>query len=598
MRRAIPLILLGAGLGSNAAAQGAFTFGVTWESELLARHPDGGAPPQINEADVLTFGQGSPAVGQVLNNPARLLLGAQLGLTQYSNCIDHPPNDACGIEVDGFSQGTDPAVGSTFFKASAGTDPGAPITLENIWFSTDRFAVGHSPLGLSSPPHIASEGGAAGDISADVWVVVGLPAGPVGPGVSGTHVGVFDGNGMPSATPGMLAYPGIGLIEPNIPGPMPGGGDDLDSLNIGAMGGFPAGGYYTSLDSTITDPLTGVMNSGTAQAQLVPVSGADVLHVATSGATPLPYAPASALGLDLGGVDTDDIDALVVAENGIPGYQPSLMPYDWTTGTTDMVLFSVRRGSGVIGMADSIFGAAIEPGDILTTPAGGGSTPGILFSAESLGLATARTDLVPHGDDLNALDFAVESCFDCNNNGVEDAVDISTGGSADTNGNGVPDECEMIDEYCFCPSGTAPCGNDNASAGCGNQTTAGAHFSYGSGSNMVSADDLVLVCDDMPPNKSCLVYMGAGTLNVPLENGVRCVGNGGVGTFRYGVQNSGAGGAISFGPGIVNDACTRFILGCIASGDTWYFQTWYRDPMGPCGGQFNFSNGLSVEFVP
>jgi len=32
--------------------------------------------------------------------------------------------------------------------------------------------------------------------------------------------------------------------------------------------------------------------------------------------------------------------------------------------------------------------------------------------------------------------------FDCNGNGIEDAVDISFGTSSDVNQNGVPDECE------------------------------------------------------------------------------------------------------------------------------------------------------------
>jgi hypothetical protein len=32
--------------------------------------------------------------------------------------------------------------------------------------------------------------------------------------------------------------------------------------------------------------------------------------------------------------------------------------------------------------------------------------------------------------------------FDCNDNGIEDAVDIASGGSSDSNVNGVPDECE------------------------------------------------------------------------------------------------------------------------------------------------------------
>jgi hypothetical protein len=32
--------------------------------------------------------------------------------------------------------------------------------------------------------------------------------------------------------------------------------------------------------------------------------------------------------------------------------------------------------------------------------------------------------------------------FDCNDNGIEDAIDIANGSSSDADGNGVPDECE------------------------------------------------------------------------------------------------------------------------------------------------------------
>ena len=94
---------------------------------------------------------------------------------------------------------------------------------------------------------------------------------------------------------------------------------------------------------------------------------------------------------------------------GITGYQESLIPFDWLTGTTDMLLFSVRRGSAVIGQVDSIFGIPIEEGDVLTThcPAGsvlpdgtvcvgdvaglGVQLPGIFTAAEQLGLATVRS---------------------------------------------------------------------------------------------------------------------------------------------------------------------------------------------------------------
>lgn len=586
MRRITNCLILGAFLSTSALAQdGQFTFGVTWRSQSLAFPADGQpAGPQMNEADVLGFGQGSPAVG-TLNRPNRVLQGGLLGVSRYTQCLDHQPNTPCGIEVDGFSQGFDPLVGTGF---SFG--PGLP-PMEDIWFSTDEYAMGSSAL--TTPPNIASEGGGVGDISADIWIVTGLPAGPIGPppvGVTGPHFGVFDGNGMPSAA-GSL-YPGIGLIEPNIP--FMGGGDNLDSLNIDALLGFPPSGYYTTLDASFPDPLSGA-NSGTAAAQAIAVAAADVLFVASPAAIPVPFAPASALGLDQMGRGTDDIDALVMRENGSGAYEPSLIPYDWLMGGTDMILFSVRRGSGIIGMPDSIFGRPIAAGDILTAPvAGGNGNPGIFVAAEALGLATVRTDGITFDDDLNALDFATAACIDCNNNGVEDAVDISTGGSADSNGNGIPDECERISEYCYCGAAAAPCGNDNDAAGCGNSATDGAHL-YFMGTSSVSADDLVLITDSAPANKFGLFYMGGNQISVPLGDGVRCVGGS---TFRYGIMNSGSGGVFVMGPGIVATSCANWIPGCIASGDIWNFQTWYRDPPGPCGNQFNWSNGISVEFVP
>jgi hypothetical protein len=39
-----------------------------------------------------------------------------------------------------------------------------------------------------------------------------------------------------------------------------------------------------------------------------------------------------------------------------------------------------------------------------------------------------------------------ELAFDCNHNGVEDAIDIAVGASVDANQNGVPDECEAACE--------------------------------------------------------------------------------------------------------------------------------------------------------
>jgi hypothetical protein len=231
--------------------------------------------------------------------------------------------------------------------------------------------------------------------------------------------------------------PGIGLIEPNPPTPGTFGddpGDNLDAVDFDTTALQVRGGpIYFSLDSQFADPLEVLPgaapppNTGTAVANSP--SGADVLSSMPGGA-PAIYASALSLGLDLLGQDTDDLDALVLAENGTAGFQVSITPFDWLTGGTDMLLFSVRRGSAVIGMLDSILGIGIEEGDVLTAPCAagsvlpngivctGGGTPGIFMAAEALGLATVRSGTgasygLPNpsaglqdiwADDLDALD--------------------------------------------------------------------------------------------------------------------------------------------------------------------------------------------------
>jgi hypothetical protein len=103
------------------------------------------------------------------------------------------------------------------------------------------------------------------------------------------------------------------------------------------------------------------------------------------------------LGLDLGGFDTDDLDALI---------------FDDADGTAtltppDTIYFSVRRGSAVIGAPDSAFGVPIEEGDVLTIPTGPGLPPALFIAAEVMGLGTVRSGTAgPFGaDEVDALDL-------------------------------------------------------------------------------------------------------------------------------------------------------------------------------------------------
>ncbi len=595
-RRAVGGVLaltLAAGLVTGAMAQersaGApqeLSFSVTWHDPTVSQPGFGGGPPII-EGDILLPAQGGAAFGP-LPGPRVFLTGGQLHLQRYTSCLGHPGGTPCGVEIDALSYGFDHELDA--------------VTPFRIWFATDAFAIGHQPF--FEGPNVRTEGGAIGDLSADMLVDLGLPPGPLPPnGVVSGHVAALDGNGLRSAS-GYI-YRGLGLLEPNPPTTLPlHPGDTIDAFDIGPVPTGTARVYF-SLDSGFVDPRTGQQNSNSAAFENK--SGADVLITDTSvGGSIQVYAQAVLLGLDRLGMGSDDLDALVVVENGVPGYQVSHTPYDWLPGglagaESDMLLFSVRVGSGVIGRPDSIFGAPIEPGDLLVPPVMGGVSPfpGIFFPAEAMGLATTRTDGSSFGDELGAADIepAGDPYHDCNGNGRDDAVDIAVGYSSDDNLNGIPDECEPEGiRYCFCPSG--PCGNNDATAGCANSTGSGASLDA-IGSSSVTIDDLMLFATSLPATQFGIFYMGGGSVQLPFGDGDRCVSAGGVGVFRFPVQSSGAGGNMSRGPGLRAYSCSTFSgSGCIAAGSTWNFQNWYRDPMGPCGTAFNLSNGIAVTFTP
>ncbi|MGK0219471.1 MAG: hypothetical protein ACI9HE_002973, partial [Planctomycetota bacterium] len=314
-------------------------------------------------------------------------------------------------------------------------------------------------------------------------------------------------------------------------------------------------------------------------------------------------AEAAQLGLGIG----DDLDALILAENGTAGYQPSSMPYDWTGlplqgSPPDMLLFSVRANSPIVGMLDSLMGLPIEPGDLLIPPPmqGLGLAPGIFISAESLGLNTSRSGGEP--DDMDGADLEDEPFEDCQGNGVDDTVDIALGTSDDDNLNNIPDECEEPGTmFCECTAPMAPCGNPDPSAGCENSTGAGATL-MGMGSSSVFEDDLMLVMDQLPASQFGIVFMGEASLGTPvvLKDGSRCVSPGSLSLYRFLPAFASSGSGSASVSSVIDYSCGGSLptAACITSGATWYFQGWYRDPSGPCGQGSNLTNGLAVVFTP
>ncbi len=155
---------------------------------------------------------------------------------------------------------------------------------------------------------------------------------------------------------------------------------------------------------------------------------------------------------------------------------------------------------------------------------------------------------------------------------------------------------EMIETYCACDSSSSPCANPDIQAGCRNSTGQGALLS-GSNTVSVTSDDLLLFATPLPPNQSVLLFMGAGATDLPFGDGMRCVSPGTKGLFRFPVRNSGPSGLLREGPGLVALSHARFAAnGQITAGQTWNFQAWFRDPLGPCGSAFNLSNALRVTF--
>jgi len=147
----------------------------------------------------------------------------------------------------------------------------------------------------------------------------------------------------------------------------------------------------------------------------------------------------------------------------------------------------------------------------------------------------------------------------------------------------------------------SPCGNEapgTLPSGCVNSTGKEA-FLGPIGSLSVATDDLVLSAFNLPPGASTILLLGGGAKHMPFGDGILCVSAGAKGLYRYAPQKAGPTGAVASGPSLVKQGMASFpSTGWIHAGETWYFQRWYRDPLGPCGSGFNLTNGLGLTFVP
>jgi hypothetical protein len=142
-----------------------------------------------------------------------------------------------------------------------------------------------------------------------------------------------------------------------------------------------------------------------------------------------------------------------------------------------------------------------------------------------------------------------------------------------------------------------PCGNDaGAGLGCENSTGEGAVL-VATGSSSVLADDLELATLGMPRNQNCLTFASSHVIAaVPFGDGSRCLAPP---VSRFSIQSSGATGSAAYGPGLAAYSAARFpAANHFVAGSTFGFQTWYRDPNGPCGALTNVSSARLVAFTP
>ena len=188
----------------RAQSPSRLTFSIEWHGPTVGQPSTLPGVP-ITEGDILLPATTNPAFGPIAN-PQIFLNGGQLGINRYGQCVGHQGGTPCGVEVDAFSFGTDEE-----FRCD---NPSA-----HLFFSVDEHAVGNTASTLT--PSVRSEAlTGVREASADVFVPLELPPGPIPPGaVTPQNVATIDGDGLTSGSG--AHYRGVGLTEPNPPGLRP-----------------------------------------------------------------------------------------------------------------------------------------------------------------------------------------------------------------------------------------------------------------------------------------------------------------------------------------------------------------------------------------
>jgi len=137
-----------------------------------------------------------------------------------------------------------------------------------------------------------------------------------------------------------------------------------------------------------------------------------------------------------------------------------------------------------------------------------------------------------------------------------------------------------------------PCGNNSTNGGgCANGSGDGNVLTT-SGSDSISAADLVLSSANAIVSQPGLYFQGNNAVNGSNGNifgdGLRCAGGG---VIRLQVR-------FSDGSGGSSTTIDIGAKGGVSAGDVKRYQHWSRDPnSSPCGSQFNLSNGIEITWT-
>ncbi len=111
------------------------------------------------------------------------------------------------------------------------------------------------------------------------------------------------------------------------------------------------------------------------------------------------------------------------------------------------------------------------------------------------------------------------------------------------------------------------------------------------GSLSHSANSITLTANGGPTGEFGIFYYGASQDQVPVGDGVRCVGPP---AFRLPVVVVDSAGLAQWPLDLTS---TPLPGGLITPGTSWFFQFWYRDPLGGPA-HYNFSDGLELRLCP